>query len=101
MTDSPINYDPSCMDDFDPSSMDAEIAQQHILQFVTSIDGDESVAIRDALHRVVASEIRSSINVPSHTNSAMDGYAIRSQDPTERWKQDISFDWHCLGRTTF
>ena len=68
------------MDDFDPASMDAELAQQHILQSVITIDGTETVAIRDALHRVVAAEIRSNINVPSHTNSAMDGYAIRSCD---------------------
>ena len=68
------------MDDFDPSSMDADIAQQHILQSVTTIEGVETVTIRDALHRVVADEIRSTIDVPSHTNSAMDGYAIRSSD---------------------
>ena len=73
-------YDPSCMDDYDPSSMDAEIAQQHILQSVNAIDEIETVAVRAALHRVVASEIRSTINVPSHTNSAMDGYAIRGKD---------------------
>lgn len=68
------------MDDYDPASMDAEIAQQHILQSVDAIKEVETVAVRDALHRVVASEIRSTINVPSHTNSAMDGYAIRGKD---------------------
>ena len=48
-----------------------------LLAFVTEV---ETVPIRDALHRVIAKEIRSTINVPSHTNSAMDGYAIRSSD---------------------
>lgn len=78
--DTTIKYDPSCMDDFDPSSMDAQIAQQHILHSITPVTEIESVPIREALHRVVAEEIRSTINVPSYTNSAMDGYAIRSAD---------------------
>ncbi|MEM7304084.1 MAG: gephyrin-like molybdotransferase Glp [Pseudomonadota bacterium] len=75
-----INYDPSCMDDYDPASMDAEIAQQHILSSVVPVHETETVAVRDALHRVVAEDIRSTINVPSHTNSAMDGYAIQASD---------------------
>lgn len=75
-----IKYDPSCMDDYDPASMDAEIAQQHILHNIETIVETETVAIRDSLHRVLAEEIHSTINVPSHTNSAMDGYAVRSDD---------------------
>ncbi len=76
------------MDDYDPSSMDAQIAQQHILHSIHSITDTETVPIRDALNRVVAEDIYSSINVPSHTNSAMDGYAIRSNDiPNDSSKQ--------------
>ncbi len=80
MNDKNITYDPSCMDDYDPASMDAQIAQQHILQSILPVDEVETVAIRDALNRVVAENIYSAIDVPSHTNSAMDGYAIRSCD---------------------
>jgi molybdopterin molybdotransferase len=88
MTDEKIKYDPSCMDDYDPSSMDAQIAQQHIQHSINAITETETVPIREALNRVVAQDIRSTINVPSHTNSAMDGYAIRSNDiPSERTKQ--------------
>ena len=87
MPDTPKAYDPSCMDDYDPTSMDAEIARQHILKSVNPITATETVAVRDALHRVVAAEIRSSIDVPSHTNSAMDGYAVRAADlPTQESK---------------
>lgn len=76
------------MDDYDPSSMDAQIAQQHILHSINSITDTETVPIRDALNRVVAEDIYSSINVPSHTNSAMDGYAIRGDEiPNESNKQ--------------
>ena len=78
-----IKYDPSCMDDYDPASMDAELAQQHILNNIIPVSETESVAIRDALHRVVSDDIRSTIDVPSHTNSAMDGYAIRAEDIPE------------------
>lgn len=80
MDNKKIKYDPSCMDDYDPASMDALIAQQHILHNIRAITDTETVAIRESLHRVLAEEIHSNINVPSHTNSAMDGYAIRSQD---------------------
>lgn len=76
----PPKYDASCMDDFDPNSMDANVAQQHILDSIPVIHEVEMVALRDALHRVVAQDIRSNIDVPSHTNSAMDGYAIRGSD---------------------
>ncbi len=76
------------MDDYDPSSMDAQIAQQHILHSINPITQTESVPIREALNRVVAENIRSTINVPSHTNSAMDGYAIRGIDiPSTETKQ--------------
>jgi len=40
----------------------------------------EKVAIRSSLGRFIAEDILSSINVPSHTNSAMDGYAINATD---------------------
>ena len=75
-----IKYDPSCMDDYDPASMDAEIAQQYILSNITPVSETEIIPLRDALNRIVATDIRSTINVPGHTNSAMDGYAIRSGD---------------------
>lgn len=40
----------------------------------------EVVAIRDALNRVLAKDIISTINVPPYANSAMDGYAFNSTD---------------------
>lgn len=38
------------------------------------------IEIRSALGRFLAEDIHSKINVPSHTNSAMDGYAINGDD---------------------
>jgi len=79
MAEKTINYDPSCMDDYDPHSMAADQAQQHILNSVRTITETETVPIRQALHRVLAQPLTSTINVPSHTNSAMDGYAIHGE----------------------
>lgn len=75
-----IKHDPSCMDDFDPASMDAEQALQLILNQVDSQIDIEIMPIREALNRTLAKDISSSINVPGHTNSAMDGYAIHLSD---------------------
>lgn len=79
-----LNYDPSCMDDYDPASLDADQALEQILKSINSVVESESLPIRDTLGRVIAKEIYSKINVPGHTNSAMDGYAVNGQElPTE------------------
>ncbi|MFK5914521.1 MAG: molybdopterin molybdotransferase MoeA [Woeseiaceae bacterium] len=51
------------------------------------------VDIRSALGRYLAKDIYSNINVPSHTNSAMDGYAINGDDiPAQA---EAQFDISC------
>lgn len=79
-----IKNDPSCMDDFDPASMDAKQALQQILNQVDPLKATETLPIRVALNRTLAEDIISSINVPGHTNSAMDGYAVNSPDLPEK-----------------
>ncbi|MEJ2255905.1 MAG: molybdopterin molybdotransferase MoeA [Woeseiaceae bacterium] len=51
-------------------------ALSRILAEVRPVSGAEMLPVRDALGRVLFADIRSSIDVPSHTNSAMDGYAL-------------------------
>ncbi|MBD3610239.1 MAG: molybdopterin molybdotransferase MoeA, partial [Gammaproteobacteria bacterium] len=75
-----IKTDPTCMDDFDPNSLLVEQAVARIGETIQAVDGFESVAIRSALGRTLAADILSPINVPSHTNSSMDGYAVNSAD---------------------
>ena len=41
---------------------------------------DEEVPLRDALDRVLAEDVDSPLDLPAHTNSAMDGYAVRGAD---------------------
>lgn len=75
-----IPHEISCMDDYDPGSMPCDLAQQAILHAVPVIRTVEKVALRSALGRVLAAPIISSMNVPAHTNSAMDGYAINGAE---------------------
>jgi molybdopterin molybdotransferase len=41
---------------------------------------DEEVPLRDVLDRVLAEDVDSPLDLPAHTNSAMDGYAVRAED---------------------
>lgn len=75
-----IEKDPSCRDDFDPKSLSADAALEQIKAGVSRVRGIEKIAIREALNRILAENIRSRINVPSGTNSAMDGYAVNGAD---------------------
>ena len=75
-----IEKDPSCRNDFDPKSLSADAALEQIKSGAARIKGIEKIAIREALNRILAEDIRSHINVPTGTNSAMDGYAVNSGD---------------------
>ncbi len=70
---------PGC-GDFDPNSLNWEVAQQLILESIVPITTSEQVALRDALGRVLGADIHSKVNVPNHRNSAMDGFAFRGDD---------------------
>jgi len=71
-------------DDFNPNSLRVDEARKRILDVLDTVNGAEQLAVRQCLSRVLAEDIHSTIDVPSHTNSAMDGYALRGSDiPTE------------------
>lgn len=69
-----------CMDDYDPDSLTVEAALERIRATLVPITGVERVALRTALGRILAEDIRSRLDVPGHTNSAMDGYAIDASE---------------------
>lgn len=71
---------PSCQDDFDRQALSCEEALKRILNDVAPVDGLERLHIKAALGRIMGEDVQARINVPPHTNSAMDGYALRSQD---------------------
>lgn len=70
----------SCTDGEEFGSIRAEEALQRMLRAVIPISGYEKIPIQDAVGRVLHQAILSPINVPSHTNSAVDGYGIRAVD---------------------
>ena len=70
----------SCMDDYDPNALPVDKAREVIRSFITPITETERLPVRLALGRVLAEDIVSTINVPAHDNSAMDGYALRHAD---------------------
>lgn len=81
---STIETQPSCADASDPSALSVAAAKRAIQAQLTAIAETEFVPIRDALGRTLASACVSAIDVPSHTNSAMDGYALAAGDlPTD------------------
>ncbi|ATE60866.1 molybdopterin molybdotransferase MoeA [Thauera sinica] len=55
-------------------------ARRMILDSVSAVVGREYVTVRAALGRVLAADVVAPCNVPSHDNSAMDGYAMRTAD---------------------
>lgn len=73
----------SCADDYDPDSLTLATARERILSLIQPLQASFKVALRDALGKVLAQDVISPINVPSHTNSAMDGYAVRGCDLPE------------------
>jgi len=75
-----VNKQNSCMDDFDPDSLMVSDALKNIYTAISPISESELVPIRDSLNRVLATDIVSTLNVPTATNSAMDGYAVHGDD---------------------
>jgi len=69
-----------CADDYDPNSMPVPKAREVIGRFLSPVTTAERVHIRAALGRVLAEDVISPLDVPSHDNSAMDGYAVRFAD---------------------
>jgi len=71
-----VNKQNSCMDDFDPGSIMVSEALKNIYTAISPISETEIVPIRESLNRVLSRDIVSTLNVPTATNSAMDGYAL-------------------------
>jgi molybdopterin molybdotransferase len=70
----------SCLSSYDPDALPVRDAQRIIREFVQPVKAVEKVALRAALGRVLAQDVISPIDVPTHDNSAMDGFALRGSD---------------------
>ncbi|EHW0694866.1 bifunctional molybdopterin-guanine dinucleotide biosynthesis adaptor protein MobB/molybdopterin molybdotransferase MoeA [Vibrio parahaemolyticus] len=72
--------DAACCDTLSPAFLSVVQGQLKILSLVNTVSEIEACKIENAYGRVLAEHIISPVNVPQYTNSAMDGYAIRSDD---------------------
>jgi molybdopterin molybdotransferase len=88
-----ITIAPSCADDYDSESLSVEEARRRILADIKPVIGDEKLALRTALGRILAENVISPLDVPSHNNSAMDGYALKGTDLAT----DASRDFEVIG----
>lgn len=61
---------------YDPQALPAAKVNEFLASLVQPVQATETVHLVDALDRVLAQEIISSISVPAHDNSAMDGFAF-------------------------
>jgi molybdopterin molybdotransferase len=60
--------------------MTLDAALDAVMKSVNVVAESESVGLTEAYGRILAQDVISATNVPGHTNSAMDGYAIRWED---------------------
>ena len=78
---------PDCYEG-DPDLLPPGEAMRRIRAHVRPVDATEPVAVIDALGRIAARDVVSPMDVPGHTNSAMDGYACAGDslpDAAPRW----------------
>ena len=69
-----------CADGHHGPALKLEDALARILAEVAPVSGTETIPLPEALGRILAADVVSQIDVPAHTNSAMDGYALRGDD---------------------
>lgn len=70
-----------------PGLLSIETAIQNILGSITPVKDVETISIMQSVDRVLASDVKSTINVPAHNNSAMDGYALCISDKSLTYTQ--------------
>ena len=76
MSDSALTKIAQQQTGYDASALSVPDAQAIITNIITPITETETLPLKQALHRILANDIISPINVPSHDNAAMDGYAF-------------------------
>jgi molybdopterin molybdotransferase len=62
------------------TAVSADQAQGIIRATVRAVEETETIALQQALGRVLAADLIAPMDVPPHRNSAMDGYAVRGAE---------------------
>ena len=63
-----------------PGLITVDQAIEKILSQAVPVEQVETVGILNGLNRILAEDLHSTIDVPGYDNSAMDGYAVNSED---------------------
>ncbi|MGD8911444.1 MAG: molybdopterin-binding protein [Candidatus Thiodiazotropha sp.] len=90
MINQAIGSSVSCADQEAPSTLSVAAAREAILANITPIQSSLRSPLRDALNGVLAQDILSPIDVPGHTNSAMDGFAMAGKDLPQQAYRDFN-----------
>ena len=63
-----------------PNALSCEEARSMLVEQSQEVAGYETINIRATINRVLYDDLICPVNVPLHTNSAMDGYAVKHSD---------------------
>ena len=74
------NTPTDCCADPGQKLLSVEQGRKRILAAVSAIEATEQLPLRAALGRILCEPVVARIDVPPFANSAMDGYAVRSED---------------------
>lgn len=74
-----IEKQPSCDDVVEPELLPVDEARRRLFAALAATHKTQTINIADAYQAVLAEDVISPVDVPSQTNSAMDGYAIAAQ----------------------
>src|SRR5690606_14647849 len=73
-----------------PDRLSVEEARARVLAEVAVVSTTERLALRAALRRVLAEDVASPIDVPAHTNAAVDGYALAGAGLPAQGKKEFA-----------
>lgn len=65
-------------------------AQAHVLALVARVAAPEVIPLDAGLGRVLAEDVRATLDVPPTDNSAVDGYAVRSDDIPDSGTRELT-----------
>lgn len=83
---------PASCDMLSPAFLSVEEGREKILAALTIKNNPHLINLEDAYQHILAEDIYSPVNVPAYTNSAMDGFAVRSQDFKNIEEPSLTFE---------
>ena len=76
----PAGVDPCDLPQHGHKALPLDEARARMIAAIAPVAGEEVVDLHGALGRVLARDVRATVDVPAHRNSAMDGYALAGSE---------------------